>query len=203
MTRTICYSLCLFFSFIVTPHIGADDLDHIAFEGVVTDATGAAIVGADITVRHTTTNRERSTLSDQTGRYRIAALAPGEYELLVKMMGFRPLRLPSVRAAAGTTVRQDFKLEVAQVEAQVTIEGSGEQTLVDPSRTVVGGTLTRQQIDELPIESRNVFDLIFTLAGVSLEAFSLRDLAEGDTKDRFRSTPEEAGVFALNGGTPF
>ncbi len=100
-------------------------------------------------------------------------------------------------------MRQDFKLDVAQVEAQVTVEGSGEQPLVDPSRTVVGSTLTRQQIDELPIESRNIFDLIFTLAGVSPEAFSLRDLAEGETKDRFRSTPEEAGVFALNGGTPF
>ena len=204
MPRHMFWCLLLGFSFfLMVSQVFADDLDHIAFEGVVTDATGAAVVGARITARQTTTNQERSGLSDQHGRYRLATLAPGEYELRAEMSGFREMKLPSMRAAAGTTVHQDFRLDVAQVEAQMTIEAAGVGTLIDPSRTVIGGTLTRQQIDDLPIESRNIFDLIFTLAGVTPEALSVRDLAEGETKDRFRSTPEEAGTFSLNGGAPY
>jgi hypothetical protein len=197
--------LCLFLSFhlVAIPLNAADDLDHIAFEGLVTDLTGAAVVGARITALNLATNRERSVLTNQDGRYRVAALTPGEYELRAEMTGFREVRLKGMRAAAGTTVRRDFKLNLAQVEAQVTIQASGEGVLIDPTRTVVGGTLTRQQIDDLPTESRNIFDLIFTLTGAAPEALSVRDLAEGDVKDRFRSTPEESGIFSLNGGTPF
>ena len=68
---------------------------------------------------------------------------------------------------------------------------------------MVGGTVTKEQINKLPTESRNPLDLIFTLPGVAQPALSVRDLAEGDVKDDFRSTPEEAGVFSLTGGAPF
>jgi hypothetical protein len=205
MSRQIlyCSRLLLLCCLVICAPGFADDLDHIAFEGAVTDASGAAIAGARITARHTATAQERATVSGPDGRYRLAALAPGEYELRVEMTGFRLLSYQGVRAAAGTTARRDFRLEVAQVAEQMTIAAGNEQTLIDPARTVVGGTLTQQQIDELPLESRNVFDLIFTLAGTAPEALSVRELAEGDVKDRFRSTPEEAGVFSLNGGLPF
>jgi hypothetical protein len=205
MPRLLSLSLCLFFSFHLAPapHCAADDLDHIAFEGTVTDAAGSLLRGASITARHAATGQERSTLSDQQGRYRLAPLPAGAYELRAEFAGFRTLRYQGVSAPAGATVRRDFRLELAQVEEQVTIDAASQQAMVDTSRTVVGGTLVRQQVDALPTESRNIFDLIFTLAGVTPEAFSQRDLAEGDAKDRFASTPEEAGIFALNGGLPF
>jgi hypothetical protein len=180
----------------------ADDLDHISLEGVITDAAGARLPGAKVTARSASTGLERAALSDGEGRYRLTTLAPGEYELRVEAGGFRAVNL-RFAAPAGTTVRRDFRLEVAAVAAEITVEADGGEIAVDASRTVVGGTLTRAEVDDLPLDSRNVYDLLFTLPGVAEPAFDERLLAEGDTRDGFRRAPEEAGVFALNGGTPF
>ncbi len=193
--------VCLL-SLLLTLAPAADDLDHIAVEGVITDAAQQRIVNAKVIIKSVATAQERTATSDAEGRYRFTALLPGAYELRVEAHGFRKAQY-NFTASAGTKVRRDFKLEVAAVADQITVQSAIEEMLIDTSRTVVGGTITQRQIDDLPIETRNINDLIFTLPGVAPPAFDDRHLAEGDTKDRFRSSPEEAGVFALNGGTPF
>jgi hypothetical protein len=180
-----------------------DDLDHVNFEGVVVDSSGAVIADARVFVRRTGVGFERETKTNREGRYRCGALAPGDYELRAEAYGFQTARYGKISAVAGATIRHDFKLSPAAVEAQLTIDATTNPTLVDTARTVVGGTVTKEQIDKLPTESRNPLDLIFTLPGVAQPALSVRDLAEGDVKDDFRSTPEEAGVFSGAGGAPF
>ncbi|HEX2491941.1 MAG TPA: carboxypeptidase regulatory-like domain-containing protein, partial [Blastocatellia bacterium] len=180
-----------------------DDLDHVNFEGVVVDSSGAVIADARVFVLRTGVGVERETKTNREGRYRCATLAPGDYELRAEAAGFQNVRYGKIRAVAGSTIRHDFKLSPAAVEAKLTIDATTNPTLVDTARTVVGGTVTKEQIDKLPTESRNPLDLIFTLPGVAQPALSVRDLAEGDVKDDFRSTPEEAGVFSLTGGAPF
>jgi hypothetical protein len=180
----------------------ADDLDHVSVEGVINDVAQQHIVNAKVIIKSVATAQERTATSDAEGRYRFTALLPGAYELSVEVNGFRKAQY-NFTAPAGTKVRRDFKLEVATVAEQITVEATAGQVLIDPSRTVVGGTITERQIDDLPIETRNINDLIFTLPGVAPPAFDDRQLADGDTRDRFRTSPEEAGVFALNGGTPF
>ncbi|MGH9856076.1 MAG: carboxypeptidase regulatory-like domain-containing protein, partial [Blastocatellia bacterium] len=185
------------------PIRSVDDLDHVNFEGVVADLSGNVIAGASVFVRQTGVGAERSTKTNREGQYRFTTLSPGFYELRVEANGFQTVRYEQISAIAGATIRHDFKLSPAAIEAQITINAAANPTLVDIARTVVGGTVTREQIDKLPIESRNLLDLIFTLPGVAQPALSVRDLAEGDVKDGFRSTPEEAGVFSLTGGAPF
>src|SRR5262245_25212016 len=180
-----------------------DDLDHVNFEGVVADADGNAIVDAKVFVRQTEVGDERSVKSDREGRYRFNTLAPGVYELRVEADGFQTVRYEKISAIAGATIRHDFKLSLAAVEAEITIDSAANPTLVDTARTVVGGTVTKEQVDKLPTESRNPLDLIFTLPGIAPPALSVRDLADGDVKDDFRSAPEEAGSFSLTGGAPF
>src|SRR5215470_18475595 len=180
-----------------------DDLDHVNFEGVVADANGNPLANARVFVRQPNTDDERSIRTDREGRYRFTTLAPGVYELRVEAKGFQTVRYEKIGAVAGVTIRQDFKLSPVAIEAQITIDAATNPTIVDTARTVVGGTVTKEQIDKLPTESRNPLDLIFTLPGIAPPALSVRDLARGDVKDDFRSTPEEAGVFALTGGAPF
>ena len=180
-----------------------DDLDHVKFEGVVADADGNLLADAHVFVRQTSAGNERSIKTDQEGRYLFTTLAPGVYELRVEAGGFQTVRYEKISAAAGATIRQDFKLSPAAIEDQITIDAGANPALVDTARTVVGGAVTKEQIDKLPTESRNPLDLIFTLPGIAPPALSVRDLAEGDVKDDFRSTPEEAGVFSLTGGAPF
>ncbi len=180
-----------------------DDLDHINFEGVVADANGNVIADARVSVRQSNTGAERSIKTNLEGRYRFARLAPGVYELRVEADGFQTARYQNINAIAGATIRRDVQLNPAAIEAQMTIDAAGDQIAVDTSRTVIGGTVTKEQIDKLPTESRNPLDLIYTLPGTAPPALSVRDLAEGDTKDGFRSSPEEAGIFSLTGGAPF
>ncbi len=180
-----------------------DDLDHIGFEGVVKDFSNNAIVTAKITVKHVASNFERSAETNKEGRYRLASLPPGAYDLRVEASGFQTVKVEKINVIAGLIVRRDFQLSPAAIAEQVTINAETAQPLVDTSRTVVGGTVTQKEIDALPNETRNPLDLIFTLAGTAPPALSEKELAEGDRSDNFRRTPEESGIFSLTGGTPF
>jgi hypothetical protein len=201
------FAYCLWISVYLPPVdraiITVDDLDHVIFEGAVIDTRGSAISGARINLQREADNNRRSTISDQEGRYRFTNLSSGTYELSIEADGFEGVRYQAITAVAGTTIRHQVQLRPAAVEAQIIIDGTIDPPLVDTSRTVVGGTITKHQIDTLPIESRNPFDLIFTLPGAAPAALSDRDLAEGDRTDNYRRTPEEAGLFSLHGGPPF
>src|SRR5262249_13203974 len=193
--------ICLSLS--IEPHANLsgipDDLDHVNFEGVVTDANGKVIANASVIARQTNTGNERSINTNQEGRYRFTTLAPGVYELRVEADGFQTVHYEKINAVAGATIQHAFTLNPAAIEAQITITAETNPTLVDITRTVVGGTVTKEQIDKLPTESRNPLDLIYTLPGNAPPALSDKDLAEGDRTSDFRRTPEEAGIFSLNG----
>ena len=180
-----------------------DDLDHVGITGQITDAVGKAIAQARIFVRHQATMQERSTVASNDGRYRFSLLIPGTYEIRAEADGFQTVRYEKLETVAGTLLRRDFQLSPAALEASVTIDAESEPLTVDTSRTVVGGTITKQQLDQLPTESRNPLDLLYTLPGTAPPALSDKDLTEPDNRQSFRRAPEEAGIFSLNGGTPF
>ncbi|HZB45127.1 MAG TPA: TonB-dependent receptor, partial [Pyrinomonadaceae bacterium] len=98
----------------------------------------------------------------------------------------------------------NFALRLADVTAEQVVVSEAETPAVDTARTVVGGTVTTEEIESLPNSSRSPLDLIFTLGGVTEEPLSTRDAAE-DRDDsgharRAAEAPEEAGTFALAGG---
>ncbi|MFN0087505.1 MAG: carboxypeptidase regulatory-like domain-containing protein [Blastocatellia bacterium] len=202
-SRPLSALACLIFVLASMMVASADDLDHVRFEGVVADVNGHRIPNARVIVRGAAGGGERETMTDGEGGYRFTMLAPGIYQLRVEAEGFRAVRLESLRALAGASIRRNFSLDPAAVAAEITIDAGNDQRLVDGSRTVVGATVTRGEVDRIPTETRNPFDLIFTLAGAAAPALSERDLAEGDRRDNYRRAPEEAGIFALNGGAPF
>src|SRR5262249_16663985 len=144
-----------------------DDLDHVNFEGVVTDSSGSVMAGVRVFVRQSGVGAERSTRTDREGRYRFTMLSPGVYELRVEAGGVQTERYEGDSAIARATIRHDFKLNPAAIEAQITIDAAANPATVDTARTVVGGTVTKEQIESLPVESRNPLDLIFTLPGVA------------------------------------
>ncbi|MCU1290762.1 MAG: hypothetical protein JWN60_2991, partial [Acidobacteria bacterium] len=77
--------------------------------------------------------------------------------------------------------------------------------VVDTTRTVVGGTVTQREIEELPNSSRNALDLVFTLGGVTEEPLSTRDLAEDGSATGVNepSALVEGGIFSLSGGAAY
>lgn len=185
----------------------AQDLDTVSFNGKVADANGLAVVGASVTATSVETGEERNVQTDDEGRYRLINLKPGTYKLKVSGTGFGTQETTEIKTIASQNVAQDFKLTPADIKAETTVTVTEDDgPAVDTTRTVVGGTVTQREIEELPVDSRNPLDLVLTLGGTAEEQLSTRDLSS-DRGTRGQSvpgtTPEEAGIFGLSGGAAY
>ena len=128
------------------------------FTGVVSDPSGAAIVGAKVTATNKATNLSVASTTNAAGNYLIRELPPGLYDVSVQASGFRNFSNKGVTVNAGTTTRVDAKLLVGQ--AQEVVEVSGEAALVNIDDSKLAETITSTQIANLPLNGRNVYDLI-------------------------------------------
>ncbi len=90
-------------------------------EGKVTDPKGAVIVGATVIVTDPITNQTFTAVTDQQGHYKVAALPAGSYSLTVSARGFSDARRDDVRVQDGALATVDLKLEIAPIEAAVTV----------------------------------------------------------------------------------
>ena len=97
-------------------------------EGKVTDPKGAAVAGATVTVTNSTTNQKFTARTDTEGRYKIENLPAGVYALVVSAPGFSELSRDSVKVEDGAAATLDFKLEIAPVEAAVTVGATKPNT---------------------------------------------------------------------------
>lgn len=190
--------ICLFsiFSF-------AQDLDNVTIRGQVTDSNNAPIVGATIVAKLTTTGSERTVVTDDEGRFQIIKLEPGTYTVKFSANGFGAKEQKDLVTVAGQNVQLNISLAPAGITAEqvITIDGD-DAPPVDITRTVVGGTITAKEIEEIPVNSRNPLDLVLTLGGTSEEALSTRDLAE-DRNQNPATAPAEQGNFSLSGGASY
>jgi hypothetical protein len=190
-------------SFFVTLNpANAQDLDDATISGRVTDQNGAVIPGAIVTAILVSANRERTMTTDGEGRYRLIELKPGTYTVRAMFTNFAVEERRGVETIAAQNVQLDFTLRPAEIIDQQVVVSEANLPLVDTARTVVGGTVTREEVESLPNTTRSPLNLIFTLGGVTEEPLSTRDLAE-DRNRTTSSTPEEAGIFALSGGPAY
>ena len=182
--------------------VSAQDLDNVTITGRVMDQNGAVIPGATIEAILVSTGATRTTVTDDDGRYRVIQLEPGVYNLRATATGFAPLEKQQLSFIAGKNVQLDFTLVPGSVSVDPIVVTADDAPAIDTTRTVVGGTVTTQEVESLPVNSRSPLDLIFTLPGVSEEALSTRDLAE-DRNTSVANTPEESGTFSLSGGPAY
>src|SRR5690349_20201357 len=92
-----------------------------AIVGRITDSTGLAVPNAEVTVHNTGTNVAIQTRSDETGGYIAPALNAGEYEVTVKVQGFRAETMRAISVEVGQRVRADFTLQPGQVTESVDV----------------------------------------------------------------------------------
>ncbi len=90
-------------------------------EGKVTDPKGAVVVGVTVTVTDPVTNQRFTAVTDQQGHYKIEGLTAGTYSVVVSAPGFSDARREDVRVEEGGLATVDLKLEIAPVEAGVTV----------------------------------------------------------------------------------
>jgi hypothetical protein len=133
--------------------------------GVVTDKTGAAIVGAKVTLSSGAQALRRETQTNQTGEYELLALPPGNYVLTVEMTNFRKYEQTNLQLLVNTPATLNVKLEVGA--AVQVVEVSAQAVTLNTSDASLGNAFSEDQVKQLPLEAGNVPELLSLQAGVT------------------------------------
>ncbi|HEX4169192.1 MAG TPA: carboxypeptidase regulatory-like domain-containing protein [Bryobacteraceae bacterium] len=184
--------LAFLWTAMVTGCFGQTDTGTIL--GVVSDSSGGAIPGAQVTIENQGTNLTEKVTTDTLGNFTSAPLAIGTYRVTVTAKGFGTKILTDLTLRVSDRMRLPVSLEPGQV--QQTVEVSGQAPLVDTASTTLGGVVTEQQVHDLPINGRSVASLLALVPGVELNG-SGNQLSIGG-KGTFSN---EGGLhFLLDGG---
>ena len=142
----------------------AQSASSTTIAGVVTDASGAAVVDATVKLTDKATNNPRSTNTNEQGRYFFADVISGDYEVEVNKTGFR-ITKTAVVAKVGIALTVDLKLELGAVTetVEVTTSNSELQTM----NATVGNTLSGDALTNLPSINRDVSTFVTLQPGVS------------------------------------
>lgn len=136
-----------------------------AISGSVEDPSQASVIGAAVRLTSTATGAERTTATNESGRFFFGSLQPGEYSLAVEAQGFRRLVRTSINVSAAETVSiTDLKLEVGQVADSVQVRAQAVNVQIETAERA--GVLTTSQVQNLAIRGRNVTSLVSLLPGV-------------------------------------
>src|SRR5690348_11403039 len=121
--------------------------------GHVSDATGAAVPGARVTLTNVATNAARTAATTDSGDYTFPAVAPGFYNVRVEQPSFKAATSNNVQIQVQQTLRLDFTLEVGQVTESVQVSASAEMLQADD--TSLGTVIETKAGSELPLNGRN------------------------------------------------
>jgi hypothetical protein len=128
--------------------------------GVITDASGARVPSAAVTVKNVETGAVRSTVSDEVGRYQVLALPVGEYEISASKSGFQEQIRSGIHLVVGQEAGVDLTLGVGAVKEQVTVKE--DAPIVNATTRDISGLVGEQQVKDLPLNGRS-YDLLLQL----------------------------------------
>src|ERR1700677_5123368 len=126
--------------------------------GSVADASGSAVPDAQVTLTSAATGAKQSYTTGGDGLYSFVNLNPGEYRLDVEKAGFKHYKRESVIVQVAQAVRIDAIMEVGAVSQ--TVEVTAETPLLTPTDTSLGQVIDQRATNEIPLNGRNVFNLI-------------------------------------------
>ncbi len=154
--------------------------------GTVTDASGAVVAGASISVKNVNTGLERTTQTSADGSYSVPELPLGTYTVTVSQSGFQTSATTNVVVDVATDRRVDVQLKTGQVAERVEVSGE-ELSQVNTTSAELGGTITTETIENLPVNGRDYTKLIYLNPGVS------------GSPDQISDSPGSFGTFSMNG----
>ena len=174
----------LFLSVMVQARAQAISTNGGSIQGSITDPSGAAIPNATVVISDPATGYSHTLTTDKAGFYSLGPLTPGEYVISVSAANFSSLKVRTV-VRTGTATPGNERLAIGN--ASETVEVSAGAVQINTDQIGVAGVITREQIDTLPINGRNILDIAQLQPGVVLQS--------GDSFD-----PTKSGYSALSVG---
>jgi hypothetical protein len=161
-----------------------------AILGSVTDASGAAVVGAPVRIQNAETGAAFDTRTLENGFFTAPSLAVGSYSVTVEQPGFKKSVRTGIVIEVDRRARVDFRLEIGAVTES--LEVVGQAPLVDASSATVGKVVENRRLSDLPINGRNTFAMVMLTPGVKSNA--------GPTNSGFADRGIELSSVSINGG---
>ena len=171
--------------------------------GHISDASGANVPGASITLTNVSTNAVRNTVSTDSGDYTFPSVAPGFYNLKTEKQGFKSGESKNVEVQVQQTVRLDVGLQVGQVSESVEI--SAQADLLQAENASVGTVIENKGVTELPLNGRQYLGLVALSANVQTLSPSSGQAGSREGGDRANQSISAAGqrimfdYFTLDG----
>ena len=148
-----------------------------ALTGTVTDPSGGVIAGATVTATNVGTGQARTATTESNGSYKFSLLPPGNYRVQFSAQGFKTAEVPSVTVNVTETAVLDHRLEIGAQTEQVTVEATAET--IQTQNATNGGLVTSDEVNSLPLVSRNYTQIINLSPGVVANATTSSAIGNG------------------------
>lgn len=139
-------------------------IDKSQISGTVTDANGAVITGATVTITNVKTGEVRTITSGGDGAYRVVNLTPAMYTVKAEAANFEPQTRTNIELLVGQEAPVDFVLPVKGSTNVVNITG-GEDTIVNTSSASMSANVNQREVEGLPINGRQLSQLYLQAPG--------------------------------------
>ncbi len=188
-----CMALLLGLVFCFVPHVlRAQSIVTGAIGGVITDASGAVVAGATVTLQSRDTSDSFSTTSTATGTYNFSLLKPGSYSLTVTRDGFKQANA-AVVAELGQTAQYNIHLEVGAANQTVTVTESGN--LLQTEDANITSSFDTKMINEVPNPGGDITYVAQSAPGITMNN------STGGGYGNFSAfgLPGTSNLFTING----
>jgi len=152
------------FTALILPLLSFAQTSKGILAGIVTDTTGAIVVGATVNAKHVQTGAERSATTGPTGGYRMDAVEPGAYKITVTSSGFKTTTMDNVDVKASVVTSVNANLAIGTVTDVVEIS-SGTTDLQSESGSLEH-SISTVETEHVPVFNLNVISLALTQPGV-------------------------------------
>jgi hypothetical protein len=161
-----------------------------SISGTVTDASGAVVPDAAVTITNVGTQAAFAARTNQEGLYTAPSLPVGEYLVSAEKVGFKTAVVSGVTLQVGEGVRVDLKVELGEVAERVEVQAM--PPLVDTSSPTVGKVIENRRVTELPLNGRNALALMALAPSVKSNS--------GPTQSGFSDRGVALSAISINGG---
>ncbi len=139
--------------------------------GTITDPQDRVVPGAKVTLINVATNAARSTQSTDTGAYVFDLIPPADYRLEVEARGFKKKIVDHVRALVGKQTESNVQLDVGALSETVEVRTTAQEAVINTQDATLGNNFESIQITQLPLEARNLVDLLGLQPGSTREGY--------------------------------
>jgi hypothetical protein len=160
--------LCLSFGVLLVsvPLFSQGNLGRIT--GTIADQSGGVIAGATVTVKDVERGVSRTLTTGDSGEYNAPNLLPGSYAVRAEAKGFKAVERQNILLEVGKEIRVDLPLQPGEVSQTITITEAAP--MVETTNATLGGTLSNETINDLPLNGRNYINLLTLRPGMNVYA---------------------------------